>query len=208
MKKLNIDKIFNDKIEFIKGAHNFSQIPQHHYPEIAVIGASNSGKSSLINAIFNQKIAIVSSTPGRTRQLNFFKISGYRDGFVFVDLPGYGYAKANNKHIKHWQDTVFDYLANRPNLKKVFLLIEAVKGMKINDLEVIEFFNSHAIFFQIIVTKIDKINIEKQQDLSKILLEKMQKYIVFNNNIILTSSSKKYGIYEIKKEILETLKNL
>jgi GTP-binding protein len=129
MTKIDPKKIFHGDIEFIKGAHNFSQIPQYHFPEIAFIGASNVGKSSLINAIFNKKIAIVSSTPGRTQQLNFFKNLGFRDGFVIVDLPGYGFAKAHDKKIQHWQDTTFEYLLNRQNLKRIFLLIE--KRLKI-----------------------------------------------------------------------------
>jgi len=126
MKKVEARKIFHSEIEFLTGAHNFSQIPKHHYPEIAFIGASNVGKSSLINAVFAKKIAIVSSTPGRTRQLNFFKILGYKDGFHIVDMPGYGFAQDAKSAINYWQELSLNYIANGKNLKRVFLEIYSV----------------------------------------------------------------------------------
>ena len=207
MTKIDPKKIFHGDIEFIKGAHNFSQIPQYHFPEIAFIGASNVGKSSLINAIFNKKIAIVSSTPGRTQQLNFFKNLGFRDGFVIVDLPGYGFAKAQNKKIQHWQDTTFEYLLNRKNLKRIFLLIDGVKGLKNHDLEVIEIFNQYNIYFQIILTKIDKINLNDQNIVFDNIEKRLKIYKFFLPNILKCSSAKKYGIYEIQNEILAILKD-
>ena len=112
-KKLEAKKIFNGNPEFLFGAHNYSQIPTFHFPEIAFVGASNVGKSSLINGLVGKKIAIVSTTPGRTRQLNFFKIFGFEDGFILVDMPGYGFAKASEKHSEHWQKTSFEYLTKR-----------------------------------------------------------------------------------------------
>ena len=162
MKNLDPSKIFNGHCEFLFGAHNYSQINKSHYPEFAFIGASNVGKSSLINALLKQKIAIVSNTPGRTRQLNFFKLSGFKDGFVIVDMPGYGFAKASDKDITHWQRCAFEYLAQRPNLQRVYLLVDPKKGLKDGDLEMINNFNTLAISFQIVLTKCDKILIEQQ----------------------------------------------
>lgn len=208
MKKVEARKIFHSEIEFLIGAHNFSQIPKHHYPEIAFIGASNVGKSSLINAVFAKKIAIVSSTPGRTRQLNFFKIAGFRDGFMMVDMPGYGFAKAKVEKIQHWQDVSFDYLMNRPNLKRIFLLIDATKGLKNHDLEVISIFTQNNIFFQIVLTKIDKLNLEDQEKSSQEIVKKLETFPSFCSKIIKTSSSKKYGIEDLQNSIVEVLNNL
>jgi GTP-binding protein len=208
MKKVEARKIFHSEIEFLTGAHNFSQIPKHHYPEIAFIGASNVGKSSLINAVFAKKIAIVSSTPGRTRQLNFFKIAGFRDGFMMVDMPGYGFAKAKIEKIQHWQDVSFDYLMNRPNLKRIFLLIDATKGLKNHDLEVISIFTQNNIFFQIVLTKIDKLNLEDQEKSSQEIAKKLEIFPSFCSKIIKTSSSKKYGIEDLQNSIVEVLSNL
>lgn len=201
-------KILFSDIEFITGAHNFSQIPNNHFPQIAFIGASNVGKSSIINAIFGKKITIVSSTPGRTQQLNFFKVLGFRDGFYIVDLPGYGFAEASIKKISHWQNVTFEFLAKSKNLKKVFLLIDAVKGLKNNDIEVIEYFLENNILFQIILTKIDKINLTEQQIVKEKILQQLALFKTAEQNLILTSSSKKYGINEIKLEIISTLKKL
>ena len=208
MKKVEARKIFHSEIEFLIGAHNVSQIPKHHYPEIAFIGASNVGKSSLINAVFAKKIAIVSSTPGRTRQLNFFKIAGFRDGFMMVDMPGYGFAKAKVEKIQHWQDVSFDYLMNRPNLKRIFLLIDATKGLKNHDLEVISIFTQNNIFFQIVLTKIDKLNLEDQEKSSQEIVKKLEAFPSFCSKIIKTSSSKKYGIEDLQNSIVEVLNNL
>ena len=104
MAKLIVNKIFNGNAEFLLGVNNLSQLPQFHFPEIAFIGASNVGKSSLINALIGKKISIVSATKGRTKQLNFFKILGFKDGFYIVDMPGYGFAQDAKTNINHWQE--------------------------------------------------------------------------------------------------------
>jgi GTP-binding protein len=205
VKKLEIGKIFNGKCEFLFGAHNYSQIPSNHFPEIAVIGASNVGKSSLINAILKTKTAIVSSTPGRTRQLNFFKVFGYNDGFILVDMPGYGYAKAKGKHIEHWQKTSFEYLTKRENLKRVFLLIDPIKEFKESDLDIINTFNTFGISFQIILTKIDKLNKEKVEKVYEKFLAQIKKWPAAYPEIMATSSSKNYGIKDLQQQILNSL---
>lgn len=204
-KKLEAKKIFNGQTEFLFGAHNYSQVPTFHFPEIAFVGASNVGKSSLINALVGDKIAIVSTTPGRTRQLNFFKIFGYEDGFILVDMPGYGFAKAKAKHSEHWQKASFEYLTKRPNLKRVFLLIDPTKGMKSTDLEAINIFNTLAVSFQVVLTKSDKL---RKEDLAK-EEEKIKKQIATWQaaypEILTISSLKGYGIRELQDEIVNIL---
>ena len=207
-KKLEAKKIFNSEAEFLFGAHSYLQIPNFHFPEIAFVGSSNVGKSSLINALIGKKIAIVSQIPGRTRQLNFFKIFGFKDGFILVDMPGYGFARASGKDIEHWQKVSFEYLTKRANLKRVFLLIDPVKGLKQADLEIINIFNALAVSFQIVLTKCDKIS---QNDLKKSeekILEQTKKWPAIYSKIVTTSSSKGYGIFELQNEIVEILENL
>lgn len=207
MANLLVNKIFNGNAEFLFGVNDMAQLPNNHFPEIAFIGASNVGKSSLINALVGKKIAITSATPGRTQQLNFFKILGYRDGFIIVDMPGYGYAKNSLDSIKYWQQLSIDYLYNRQNLKRVFLLIEAQKGLKDHDQELMEFFKSYNVNFQVVLTKIDKLNLSDQQ----LALEKINKDIKLNPwaipKVITTSFKKNYGIFELQNEIVKILES-
>ena len=208
MAKLIVNKIFNGNAEFLLGVNNLSQLPQYHFPEIAFIGASNVGKSSLINALIGKKITIVSATKGRTKQLNFFKILGFKDGFHIVDMPGYGFAQDAKSAINYWQELSLNYIANGKNLKRVFLLIEAQKGMKALDYEIIDFFNVYNVSFQIVLNKIDKLNLSAQQ----LALEKIQNefklYRTFCSTIISTSASKNYGIFDLQNEIVKILENL
>ncbi len=215
MKKLDAKKIFNnspDNCQFLFGAHNYSQIPKTMQPEIAFIGASNVGKSSLINAITGQKIAIVSSTPGRTRQLNFFKISGFNqsfsEGFILVDMPGYGFAKAKDKDIEHWQRTALEYLNKRPNLKRLYLLIDPIKGLKDSDRDMINMLNALAVSFQIVLTKIDKLKLDDLKKSQAVIENEMIKWPAAHPQIILTSSSSSSGIKEIQNSIIEVLQHL
>jgi len=195
-------KVFGAKCEFILGAHNFSQVPQTNLPEIAFIGTSNAGKSSLINALVGKKIAIVSTTPGRTRQLNFFNIG---DQFMLVDMPGYGYAKANSRHSDTWQRNSFEYLAKRPNLKRLFVLVDAVKGLKPADYESIQVLNSFAVYFQIVLTKIDKLNRKELEESKQKVIQEIVKWPASHAGILTVSSSKGYGITELQNEIIELL---
>ncbi len=207
-KKLEAKKIFNGEVEFLFGAHNYSQIAASHFPEIAFVGSSNVGKSSLINALVGKKIAIVSTVPGRTRQLNFFKISGFEDGFILVDMPGYGFAKAKDRHVEHWQKTSFEYLTKRSNLKRVFLLIDPVKGLKETDREAINIFNSLAVSFQIVLTKADKIKREEVAKMEEKIKKELVKWPAAYHEIIITSSAKGYGIMELQNEIVKILQVL
>ncbi|MDX2083182.1 MAG: ribosome biogenesis GTP-binding protein YihA/YsxC [Rickettsiales bacterium] len=213
MKKLEAKKIFNGQCEFLFGAHTYLQIPVTTQPEIAFIGASNVGKSSLINAITGRKIAIVSTTPGRTRQLNFFKIAdgftqSFSQGFVLVDMPGYGFAKAKSKDIEHWQKTALEYLTKRPNLKRLFLLLDPIKGLKESDRDMINILNAVAVSFQIIFTKTDKLNKEVQKKAAEKIAKEILKWPAAHPKIIFTSSAKGYGINDIQDSIIEVLQHL
>jgi GTP-binding protein len=213
VQKLEAKKIFNGRYEFLFGAHNYSQIPESSQPEIAFLGASNVGKSSLINAIVGKKIAIVSTTPGRTRQLNFFKIAdgftqSFSEGFVLVDMPGYGFAKADSKHIEHWQKTGLEYLTKRPNLKRLYLLIDPIKGLKEADRDMMNIFSAVAVSFQIVLTKTDKLNKEELAKAQEKIKKIIDKSPAAHPEILATSASIGYGIKELQDSIVEVLQRL
>lgn len=209
MKKIDTKKLFSSQWEFLLGVANIKQLPDHRNPEIAFIGASNVGKSSIINALLGRKIAIVSNTPGRTRQLNFFSSDKTKfDSLVLVDMPGYGFAKAGKADIESWQKTSFEYLARRPNLKRVFLLIDPIKGLKESDEDIINMFNTLGVSFQIVFTKVDKLKILEIQALEDEINSRSKKWAALYPGIIKTSSLQKIGIFDLQDAIVEILKFL
>jgi GTP-binding protein len=147
--------MFARPAEFLMGAAKIEQLPPPDLPEIAFAGRSNVGKSSLINALVGRSgLARSSSEPGRTREVNFFVL----DGRVrLVDLPGYGFAKASRGETKRFQNLARDYLRGRPNLRRVFLLIDARHGLKPPDAVAMDAFDLAAVSYEIVLTKSDKL---------------------------------------------------
>jgi GTP-binding protein len=141
--------------EFLMGAAHIDQLPSPDLPEIAFAGRSNVGKSSLINALVGRSgLARSSSEPGRTREVNFFLLDGR---IRLVDLPGYGFARASKGETKRFQNLSRDYLRGRPNLRRVFLLIDARHGLKTPDEAAMAAFDLAAVSYQIVLTKADKL---------------------------------------------------
>jgi GTP-binding protein len=147
--------LFAHDAQFIMGAAQIDQLPSPDLPEIAFAGRSNVGKSSLINGLVGRSgLARSSSEPGRTREVNFFLLDGR---IRLVDLPGYGFAKASKGETKRFQNLGRDYLRGRPNLRRVFLLIDARHGLKPPDAEAMAAFDTAAVSYQIVLTKADKL---------------------------------------------------
>lgn len=147
---------------FIKSASQLSECPSPDYPEFAFVGRSNVWKSSLINMLTQKKsLAKSSITPGKTKLLNYFLINQAR---YIVDLPWYGYAKYSKHKRIQWIDTMQDYLINRTNIKKIFLLIDWSIPPQTIDLDFIKMLIESDLSFDIIISKIDKAT---QKDLYK-----------------------------------------
>ncbi|WCR54135.1 MAG: putative GTP-binding protein EngB [Wolbachia endosymbiont of Ctenocephalides orientis wCori] len=164
---------------FIFWATNAKSLPNELVPEIAFAGRSNVGKSSLINLLVkSKKAARVSSNPGCTRQINFYSM--YDNKFRLVDLPGYGYSRASKGEIAQYLDLVDYYLLKRSNLRRVFLLIDSKVGLKEIDKDFIYWLTYNNINFNIVLTKIDKIN----QESLNAALEYIQGWIN-NENVII-----------------------
>jgi GTP-binding protein len=148
-------KLFAGACEFVWGTGDINSLPPMSLPEIAFVGRSNAGKSSLINALTNRKtLARVSHTPGRTREINFFTLGGK---LMLVDLPGYGYAKASKDMAAQWQATIFAYLRGRASLRRVSLLIDARRGVGEHDEQVMKLLDEAAVSYGLVLTKIDKL---------------------------------------------------
>lgn len=186
-----LDKIFSGDINFIFGANKPFLFPDESVKEIAFVGKSNVGKSSLINAFTNRKsLARVSNTPGRTQQINFFQVG---DLFRIVDLPGYGYAKVSASAQKQWGKLILSYLEKRRNLKLIFLLIDSRHGIKEHDIQVMEILRTFDIKYSVVFTKADKLKKEQEQNL-------LQNEVLTHNikNIYFVSTRTKLGVDAIK----------
>jgi GTP-binding protein len=147
--------LFAQDCRFLLGAARIDQLPAPDLPEAAFAGRSNVGKSSLINALVSRHdLARASNEPGRTREVNLFELAGR---LRLVDLPGYGFARADKKTVARFQNLGRDYLRGRPNLKRVYLLIDARHGLKAPDLEALDALDLAAVSYQVVLTKADKL---------------------------------------------------
>ncbi len=191
-------QLFAAPCEFLAGADCVQRFPSHRYNEVAFVGRSNVGKSSLINALTGQKnLARTSKTPGRTQQINFFKLLN----IVLVDLPGYGYANAPKQNIRDWLSVSYEYLVNRKNLKRIFLLIDSRHGIKTIDHEAMDLLNSHNVPFQVVLTKIDKI---KEEDLNSLIQhteQELKSFVCAWPVVTAVSVLKKISLNGLREEI-------
>ena len=195
---------FTKPCTFVISVAHLEQLPETDFDEVAFAGRSNVGKSSLINALFNQtKLAKTSSTPGRTQQLNFFN---FDNKLYLVDLPGYGYAKAPEKLVKQWQVVLKTYLRGRPTLRRVFLLIDSRHGLKKEDREIMKLLDESAVTYQIVLTKIDKISEKALATVSALIMEELKKHAAAMPEPLATSSEKKSGLDVLKAEIVSFMK--
>jgi GTP-binding protein len=191
--------LFAQECLFVSGAAEYAGLPDSNLPEIAFVGRSNVGKSSLINALTGRKtLARTSNTPGRTQQINFFSLL---DALMLADLPGYGYARASKTEIARWTAMIFDYLRGRPSLRRVCLLIDARHGLKDSDIDVMKDLDSSAVSYQIVLTKCDKV---KAPALAKLVAEtqaRIARHVAAHPVIVQTSSAKGTGIEFLRAEL-------
>ena len=151
--------------EFLTVAVSYKQYPDSAYPELAFAGRSNVGKSSLINSLLNRKKLVkTSQTPGKTQEINFFKIN---NDFIFTDLPGYGFAKVPQPVRKRWGKMIEDYLLKRETLLAVIFIIDLRRRPSQLDLSLQRWLEAHGVEYLLVGTKVDKLSqseIKKQKD--------------------------------------------
>lgn len=158
------------KSEFTISVAHPQDIVQDELPQIAFVGRSNVGKSSLINCLTgNGKLARTSSTPGRTRLINYFLIN---NSFYFVDLPGYGFAKASKMEITSWQSMIEPYINNNSKLQLVCLLVDSKVGATEDDKQMMKYLSYFRVPYVVVATKVDKFGKSKiKPRLSEIALD-------------------------------------
>ena len=192
---------FAQPVAFLMGAAAIEQLPPADLPEVAFAGRSNVGKSSLINALVNQKyLARASNEPGRTREVNFFVLT---ERLRLVDLPGYGFARASKTSTAKFQNLGRDYLRGRPNLKRVYLLIDSRHGLKAVDSEAMDALDLAAVSYQIVLTKADKIKPPELAEVVAKTLKGIAKRPAAFPRVLATSSAKGDGMPELRAEIME-----
>jgi GTP-binding protein len=195
--------LFTQECDFVMGVRTEADLPKAELPEVAFAGRSNVGKSSLLNALTNRRtLARTSNTPGRTREVNFFRLGG--DGerrLMLVDLPGYGYARAGKEEIARWNKLIEDYLRGRSNLRRVCLLIDARRGIGEPDRNVMQLLDQAAVVYQVILTKVDK---EKSAALAKVRAAaeaELKDHGAAYPDILATSAAKKLGLEEVRATV-------
>ena len=147
--------------EFVLSASGPERFPREEYPEIAFLGRSNVGKSSLINALLGQKgLAFTSNRPGCTQAINFYRVGG---AYYFVDLPGYGYARVSKDQTLQWKKLIESYLLERKALELSLLILDSRRGWMERDLDLKRWLEVHHKPYVVVATKVDKLNQSERQ---------------------------------------------
>jgi GTP-binding protein len=158
--------------EFVVSAAGPDQFPAETLPEIAFLGRSNVGKSSLLNCLVHrQGLAFTSARPGCTQLINFYRVDGQ---FHFVDLPGYGYARVPKDVASQWKQLIEQYLLHRRALGLCFLILDARRGWMEKDLELKKWLEFHNRRYTVIATKTDKLRTQKDQRQSVAAIRQFQ----------------------------------
>ena len=191
--------LFARPVEFVMGATSMDALPPADLPEIAFAGRSNVGKSSLINALVNRhRLARTSGEPGRTREINFFLLDAR---LRLTDLPGYGFAKVSRSAARKFQDLGRAYLRGRPNLKRVYVLIDARHGLKGPDGEALDALDVAAVSYQIVLTKADKLRPSEAAAMVAETQAKVSRRPAAFPRAIATSAEKGEGMALLRAEI-------
>ena len=191
-------RLFAGECRFVSAAAEEGQLPPDHLPEVAFLGRSNVGKSSLLNALTGRtSLARVSNTPGRTRQIVFFEMKH----LMLVDLPGYGFAAAPKKEIGRWSRLVPLYAKGRANLKRALLLIDARHGFMPADRDFMRLLDKAAVSFQVVLTKSDKVVPKELAARLAAMAAELAKHPAAHPQLHATSAATGFGIAELRASL-------
>lgn len=192
-------KLFAGPCDFIWGSSSTENLPPETLPEIAFVGRSNAGKSSLVNALTGRRtLARVSHTPGRTRQINFFRLG---EKLILADLPGYGYARASKSLAQEWQTLIFAYLRGRAKLRRVALLVDARRGAMQTDREAMALLDSAAVSYALVLTKIDQLSPAERAKAASEIADEARRHTAAYPEIFATSALKALGLDALRTHL-------
>jgi len=188
--------LFARPCRFVAGAARADQLPPPELTEVAFAGRSNVGKSTLVNALTGQTaLARVSRTPGRTQQINFFRLD---DALMLVDLPGYGYARVSKRAVADWTRLIHDYLKGRPNLRRLCLLIDARHGIKSVDTALMDELDDAAVSYQVVLTKADALSADEIEATRAGVAAALVRRPAAHPEVIVTSARADIGIAALR----------
>ena len=192
--------LFARPFKFVKGCVRIADLPPADRAEVAFAGRSNVGKSSLINALTGTKdLARTSNTPGRTQELNIFEAA---DAPIrIVDMPGYGFAQAPKPKVEAWTKLIHTYLTGRPNLRRVYVLVDSRHGPKDNDLSVMNQLDKSAVSYQVVLTKSDKLLPAALDTIVEATNAIIAKRPAAHPQVIVTSAEERTGLDVLRAEI-------
>jgi GTP-binding protein len=192
-------KLFAGPCDFVWGATTPDNFPPDGVTEIAFVGRSNAGKSSLVNALTGRKsLARVSQTPGATRQINFFNLA---DRLMLVDLPGYGFAKRSKTEANAWQEMIYAYLQRRSRLRRVVLLVDARRGPMDSDIQVMDLLDRAAVSYALVLTKADEVAAKDREAALAAARTEAGKHTAALAEVQMTSALKGEGIPALRTHL-------
>jgi GTP-binding protein len=196
-------RLFAPEWRFVSAAGSPASLPAMKGDEIAFVGRSNVGKSSLINALTNRNgLARTSHTPGRTQELVFFSAD---DRVTLVDMPGYGYAAAPKAKVALWTALIHAYLKGRANLKRVYVLVDARRCLTVADDEVLETLDTAAVSYQVVLTKGDEVKPAQLAACLDAAAVALAKHPAAFPEVLVTSAHGGIGIPELRAAIARLL---
>lgn len=191
--------LFSVPCRFVAGAADTASLPPMTHPEVALVGRSNVGKSSLMNALVGKPaLARTSQHPGHTRQLNFFLLG---ERLMLVDMPGYGFARVSKQTRAAWDHLIHTYLCGRQNLKRVFLLVDARRGVMPPDEAFMEMLDEAAVSYQLVLTKCDAVSKAVEAAAHRDLQEVARRHAAAYPETLSTSALRKEGIRDLQGAI-------
>ena len=195
--------LFAGDWQFVHAAGSIAGLPARGGFEIAVAGRSNVGKSSLINALANRNgLARTSNTPGRTQELIFFSAD---DRVTLVDMPGYGYAAAPKAKVAAWTELIHTYLKGRANLLRVYVLVDARRGLGKTDDPLLTSLDEAAVSYQIVLTKADEVKPQELQACMAATRDALARHPAAFPELLATSADTGAGIPELRAAVARLL---